>query len=117
MKTPPYFEKMHSGNRSIVLEADIDYGSFAAAAERWAKCLDLRILKRADGPDARVWDCERQGKKFWLSFDHWFPTLNLEPQDAAAASEIQDIGVTLDAKEEPIQSPQTTTGSSAPSRV
>ena len=108
---------MHSGNRSVVLEADIDYDSFAAAAERWAKILDLRILKKADGPDVRVWDCERQGKKFWLSFDHWFPTISLEPQDAAAASDIQDIGTKLGAKEpEPIQSTTDNSGA-APRRV
>lgn len=99
MKTPPYFDKMHSGNRSIVLEGDIDHDSFATAAEKWAKRLDLRILKRADGPDMRVWDCERKGKRYWLSFDDWFPHISLEPQDGAAAAEILNIGTMLGAKE------------------
>ena len=100
MKVPPYFDKMHSGSRRIVLEAGIDYDSFSVAAERWAKKLDLRILKRAYGPDARVWDCDRKGKKFWLAFDHWIPTINLEPQDAEAGAEISSIGYALGAKEE-----------------
>lgn len=99
MKTPPYFDKMHSGSRSIVLEDGISYDSFASAAARWAKTLDLRILNKADGPDVRVWDCEREGKKFWLTYDDWFPHISLEPQDGAATIEIQSIGVKLGATE------------------
>lgn len=109
MKSPPYFDKMHSGSRCVVLESGIDFDSFPSAAERWAKKLDLRILKRADGPDERVWDCERKGKKFWLAYDHWFPTISLEPQDAEAGAEIKSIGDALGAKEEePNQSLQPT---------
>eukprot|EP01012_Entosiphon_sulcatum_P064769 TRINITY_DN93619_c0_g1_i1.p2 TRINITY_DN93619_c0_g1~~TRINITY_DN93619_c0_g1_i1.p2 ORF type:complete len:103 (+),score=11.71 TRINITY_DN93619_c0_g1_i1:527-835(+) len=95
MKAAPYFETTHRGRQSLVLEDGIDYDSFEAAAERWAKKLGLRIVSRADGPDARVWDCERGGTKLWLAFDDWFPTLNLEPQDAAAGLEIQSIGTAL----------------------
>ena len=31
-------------------------------------------------------------KAFWLSFDHWFTTISLEPKDARAADEIVMIG-------------------------
>ena len=99
---PPYYDTMHSGNRCIVLEGGIDYDSFAAAAERWARTLDLRIGKRADVPDARVWECEKEGRKFWLAYDNWFPTISLEPQDATAGAEIPSIGARIGAKEKNI---------------
>lgn len=98
MKRTPYFQMMASGNRCLVLEDGIDYGSFASAAERWAGKLDLRILSREDGLDIRVWDCVREGKLFWLAYDHWFPTISLEPQNAEAGTELEKLGVSLGAQ-------------------
>jgi hypothetical protein len=92
---PPYFSPMHSGNCCIVLEEGVDYGSFPRFAERWAAKLSLTIQKRADGLDARIWECERNGKKFWLAHDNWFPTISLEPKDAEAAAEIASIGIEI----------------------
>jgi hypothetical protein len=83
---------MHSGNPSIVLEDGIDYDSFPDAADRWARQLGLRVVHKVDGPDARLWECEKDGRKFRLVFDDWFPELSLEPQNAAAAAEIPLIG-------------------------
>jgi hypothetical protein len=89
---PPYFSTMQSGNRSIVLEDGVDYDSFPRLAERWAVKLSLAIRSKADGLDERVWECERNGTKFWLAY-------NLEPQDADAAAEISSIGSEIGADE------------------
>lgn len=99
-KKPPYFSKMHSGNLGIVLEEGIDYDSFPSAARRWAKKLALRVVQKVDGPDARLWICERQGRRFSLVHDDWFPTINLEPQDTEASAEIPNIANVIGLMEE-----------------
>jgi hypothetical protein len=101
MKPAPHFSTMHSGNLSIVLEDGIDYDSFPSAAERWARKLALRVVNKVDGPDARLWECEKDGKKFCLVFDDWFPEINLEPQDAEASAEIPRIGREIGVDEKP----------------
>ena len=97
---PPYYSKMHSGNFSIILEEGIDFDSFPDAAERWIQVLDLHVTQKVDGPDVRLWNCERNGKKFWLAYDSWFPTINLEPQNDEAGAEIQNIGSAIRARDE-----------------
>ena len=92
MKGVPHFSTMHSGHRSIVLEDGVDYDSFPSAAGRWTRRLGLRVVHKTDGPDARLWECEKDGRKYCLVFDDWFPELNLEPQNAEAAAEIPQIG-------------------------
>ena len=97
MKTPRY-STMHSGKQSLVLEENIDYESFPAAAAKWATELSLRIFEKVDGPSERLWGCEKEGRQFWLAFDDWFPEISLEPRDDAAAAEILRIGASLDAQ-------------------
>jgi hypothetical protein len=101
MKRAPHFSTMHSGNRSIVLEDGVDYDSFPDAAGRWAHKLAFRVVHNIDGPDARLWECEKNGRKFCLVFDDWFPELNLEPQNAEAAAEIPQIGREIGIDEKP----------------
>lgn len=95
----PHFSKMHSGNSCIVLEGDVDFDSFPKVAERWATKLSLIVTQKIDGLDERIWECERNGKKFWLAHDHWFPTISLEPKNAEAAAEIFRIGNEIGAYE------------------
>jgi len=94
----PRFSKMHSGNFSLILEEEIDFYSFPEAAERWIKVLGLGVIQKIDGPDARLWDCERNGKKYWLAYDAWFPTINLEPQNDEAGTEMAEIGKAIGAR-------------------
>jgi hypothetical protein len=95
----PRFSVMHSGNRSLVLEEDIDYESFPIAAEKWAKTLGLHIVQKIDGPGERLWGCDKDGKQFWLAFDDWFPEISLEPRDDEAAAAISSIGASIGAHE------------------
>jgi hypothetical protein len=95
----PRFSIMHSGNRSLVLEEDIDYDSFPAAAESWAKKLGLRVAEKIDGPSERLWGCDKEGKQFWLAFDDWFHEISLEPRDDEAASAISGIGASIGARQ------------------
>jgi hypothetical protein len=96
----PRFSKMHSGDLCLVLEEGVDYDSFPAVAERWAKKLGLSLARKVDGPCEHLWECERSGKTFRLAYDDWFPEISLEPCDAEAAREIPSIGAALGAKEQ-----------------
>ena len=95
--TPPYYETMASGGKCIVLESHISYHSFPDAAERWARTLGLTILERGDGVSERVWTCVTEGYEFWLSYDDWFPTISLEPRNAASATMIPALGASIGA--------------------
>jgi hypothetical protein len=86
---------MASGNRCIVLEQGVEYDTFPEIAGKWAKELSLRLGRKADGPDERVWECERDGCRYWFGWDHWFPELCLEPQDDEAGEAIVEIGYEL----------------------
>lgn len=98
MKTPRY-SIMQCGRQSLVLEEGINYDSFSAAAEKWARQLDLHVTEKIDGAGERLWLCERAGRPFWLAFDDWFPEISLEPRDNAAAAEILVIGTALGVSE------------------
>ncbi len=87
----PHLDRMASGNSAIVLQDGVSYDNFPAIADYWVQRLSLIVIKNLDGPDARIWDCLRDGKKFWLSFDDWFPEIHLEPQDDIAGAEIENI--------------------------
>ncbi|HWB07103.1 MAG TPA: DUF3630 family protein [Verrucomicrobiales bacterium] len=88
---------MHSGEPCLILEDGIDYDSFPEAADAWASRLQFAVRDKVDGPDVRLWICEREGKRYRLAFDDWFPELSLEPCDAEAAVEIPRIGAAIGA--------------------
>jgi hypothetical protein len=95
MKTPPYYEKMRSGNLAIVLEGGVGYDSFGTFAKKWTSRLSLRVTKRVDGAGERIWECEHGGCRYWLAYDDWFPHISLEPQNAEAGEHILAIGQSL----------------------
>lgn len=89
---------MASGNSAIVLQSGVDFDNFERIAEKWAQLLSLDVLKRAENPFERIWDCRRQGLKFWLSWDENSPDICLEPQDADAGAATESILKSLEKK-------------------
>ncbi len=98
---------MASGESSIVLDDGVTYDSFPRYAKKWARRLSLNVINRSDGLGERIWECERQGRMFWLSWDNWFPTIALEPQNHEAGKEIKTIGAEIGLTEEaePLRQP------------
>lgn len=92
---PPYYSKMNSGQFSIILEEGVTYDNFPRIARKWVKKLSLKVIRKIDGPGERMWVCKREGYKYWLVHDDWFPEISLEPQNIKAGNYILKIGSEL----------------------
>ena len=95
MRKLPHYEKMASGEYSLILEGGVDWHSFPSFAEKWVQRLSLLVIEKVDSVDVRLWVCEKNGKRFWLAHDDWFPSISLEPQNGEAGEEIFQIGKSL----------------------
>jgi hypothetical protein len=105
--TPPYYEEMANGAYAIVLQTGVTARACSHIAAEWACRLGLTVKNRIEVVGESVWDCELDGRQYWLAWDDWFSEVSLEPQDADAARYVPAIGARLGIAPPPAAKPET----------
>jgi hypothetical protein len=84
-------EPMASGHRSIRLTRSVGWSDFGDYATKLVRLLEGDIVSEADTAVERVWTISIGGRRYWLSFDDFGLGVSLDPCDAAASDQIENI--------------------------
>ena len=85
------FETMASGERALRLTAQVTWDGFPDYAADVVARLGGVIVGRADGGDERVWTFDRNGSKYWISFEDYSGEASIDPRDAIAGAAMDEI--------------------------
>jgi hypothetical protein len=84
-------ELMASGHRSLRLTRAVSWQDFEPYAKALIGLLNGEVVHQADSPVERVWTIAIGSRRYWLSFDDFGLGISLDPCDAAASDQIENI--------------------------
>ncbi|RYY77215.1 MAG: hypothetical protein EOO52_06985 [Gammaproteobacteria bacterium] len=74
--------EMASGGLALVLEPSAEWGDFSKHSTSWAKKLKANVLK---DPVISIDEClqevEIEGQRFWITYDDFQSSIQLEPSE------------------------------------
>jgi len=72
--------EMASGGLALVLEPSAEWSDFSKHSTNWAQKLKAKVLKNAViSIDECLQEVEIEGRKFWITYDDFQSSIQLEP--------------------------------------